>query len=215
MLIGLYEQALELGWWAESPPIRFQFGASDLRNVVLQGPHGINLAVYERISPDFAAFPVGAISQGFNSMRMVRDRQTARDFYRDTLGFGLLFETISEPDEPAFSNLSIPVNLTSQIKRTAAALYPIAGETGRVEVMQIEGFTGHDHSGAASPPNLGILSVRYPVRDLAAYTAYLENRSATFAYRAQGVTIAGLGTVDIVAVRDPDGNLTEFYDHGK
>lgn len=212
---ALYDKALELGWWAESPPIRFQFGASDLRNVVLTGPHGIHIAAYERITLGFTAFPVGRISQGFNAMRMVRDREAARDFYAETLGFGILFDSTSEPDEPAFSNLSIPYNLTPQVKRTAAALQPAPGETGRVEVMQIEGFTGRDHSSRASPPNLGILSVRYPVRDLAAYRATLEAKGVAIAYEARDVAIEGIGEVDMFAVRDPDGNLTEFFDNGK
>lgn len=209
---ALYTQALELGWWAESPPIRFQFGTSDLRNVVLTGPHGIHVAVYERITPDFTAFPVGRISQGFNSMRMVRDRPTARDFYRDTLGFGTLFDSTSEPEKPAHSNLSIPFNYTPEIKRAAAALQPaLPGETGRVEVMQITGFTGRDHSVRASMPNLGIISVRYPVRDLESYRDTLEAKGIAFAHEARDVAIAGIGNVDLFAVRDPDGNLTEFY----
>lgn len=208
---ALYEQALESGWWAESPPIRFQFGTSDLRNVVLTGPHGIHLAAYERITPEFTAFPVGRISQGFNSMRMVRDRPVARDFYRDMLGFGVLFDSTSEPNEPAYSNLSVPYNLTPRIKRAAAALYPEPGETGRVEVMQIDGFTGHDHSAKASPPNLGIISVRYPVKNLASYRTDLEAKGVTIAYAATAVEIAGIGAVDLIAVRDPDGNITEFY----
>jgi hypothetical protein len=76
-LPALFDTAILAGWWAESPPIRFSFGGSDLRNVVLTGPHGINFAVYERLSPPFTAFPLGPISQGFNSMRMVASRPTA------------------------------------------------------------------------------------------------------------------------------------------
>lgn len=213
---ALYDQALALGWWAESPPIRFQFGTSDLRNVVLQGPHGINIALYERIAPDFTAFPVGRISQGFNSMRMVRDRPASRDFYRDALGFEVLFDADSEPSEPAFSNFGIPYNLTPQIIRAAAALQPsLPGETGRVEVMQITGFTGRDHAANASPPNLGILSVRYPVRDLDGFRAMLEAREVPIVYSAEDVAIDGVGTVDLFAIRDPDGSLTEFYSHGE
>ena len=115
------------------------------------------------------------------------------------------------PGEPAFSNLSSPFNLTPTVKRAAAALQPLPGETGRVEVMQIEGFTGRDLSARASPPNLGILSVRYPVRDLAGYRTMLEAKGVAIAYEARNVRIGGIGEVDILAVRDPDGNLTEFY----
>ncbi|XUU61152.1 hypothetical protein ACRAQ6_02465 [Erythrobacter sp. HA6-11] len=210
---ALFDRALELGWWAESRPIRFQFGTSDLRNVVLQGPHGINIAVYERISPDFTDFPVGRISQGFNSMRMTRDRKIAQSFYQDLLGFDVLFDAGTEPSEPAPSNFGIPFNYTPQIIRGAAALQPeLPGETGRVEVMQIEGFEGEDLSQRASPPNLGWLSVRYPVADLAGYRAMLEARSVAIAYEAKDVPVHSIGTVDIFAVRSPDGAITEFYD---
>ena len=208
----LFEQAIGLGWWAESEPVRFSFGQSDLRNVVLTGPHGINLAVYERLSPAFTAFPVGRISQAFNSMRMVRNRPKARAFYEQKLGFSVLFDSNQEPSEPAPSNFGIPFNYTPQIKRAAVALQPVPGETGRVEVMQIEGFTGGDVSAHASPPNLGILSVRFPVRDLTAYRAALASKSVTLSYQADAIPVAGLGTVNLLAVRDPDGNITEFYE---
>lgn len=208
----LFADAIAMGWWAESQPIRFQFGTSDLRNVVLTGPHGINLAVYERISPDFAAFPVGRISQGFNSMRMVKNKPLARAFYEQKLGFSVLFDSGQEPAEPAPSNFGIPLNLTPDIKRSAAALQPQPGETGRVEVMQIEGFTGLDVSGEARLPNLGIISVRYPVEGLQAWRKQLESRGVTVDYAASGVTIGAIGKVDLFAVRDPDGNITEFYE---
>jgi catechol 2,3-dioxygenase-like lactoylglutathione lyase family enzyme len=209
---ALFDAAIKLGWWAEAEPIRFTFGQSDLRNVVLVGPHGINLAVYERISPAFTAFPVGRISQGFNSMRMVRDKGLARDFYRDRLGFSLLFDSGFEPAEPTRSNFGIPLNYTPTIKRAAAALQPVAGETGRVEMMQIDGFTGGDVSAFANPPNLGIISVRYPVKDVGAYRASLEERGVAIAYSGQNVKVTGIGFANLIAVRDPDGSITEFYE---
>lgn len=212
---ALYDQALKLGWWAESEPIRFTFGASDLRNVVLVGPHGINLAVYERISPAFTAFPVGRISQTFNSMRMVRSKVAARDFYRETLGFWMAFDSDRAPKDRARSNFGIPFNYTDVAWRNAAALAPIAGETGRVEVMQIDGFEGSDLSEFAQPQNLGIVSVRFPVTGLAAYRANLESKGVAIAYAAKRVPVTGIGRIDLFAVRDPDGNITEFYEGAK
>ncbi len=209
---ALFDDAVQMGWSAESPPIRFQFGSSDLRNVVLTGPHGINIAVYQRISPAFTGFPVGRMSQAFNSMRMVRSRPEARAFYEEKLGFSVLFDSNNEPTEPAPSNFGIPLNFTPQIKRAAVALQPGSGETGRVEVMQIEGFTVSDVSIHASPPNLGILSVRYPVNNLAAFRSKIEARGVTVFYEGQAVQISGIGPVNIIAVRDPDGNITEFYE---
>lgn len=212
---ALFDTAIKLGWWAESEPVRFTFGKSDLRNVVLTGPHGINLAVYERISPPFDAFRVGRISQAFNSMRMVKNRAVARDFYAKQLGFQILFDSASEPAEPARSNFGIPLNYTPEIKRAAAALQPVQGETGRVEVMQIDGFSGGDVSQYASPPNLGIISVRYPVKGLSSYRSRLQSNGVATVYSADAVPVKGIAPgdrVNIFAVRDPDGNLTEFYE---
>lgn len=209
---AVFDAAVKMGWWAESEPTRFSFGTSDLRNVVITGPHGINLSIYGRIAPPFTAFPVGRISQGFNSMRMVKSRANARDFYAKQLGFQIVFDSGFEPAEPARSNFGIPYNYTPQIKRAAAALQPVNGETGRVEVMQIDGFTGGDVSSHASPPNLGILSVRYPVQDLAAYREQLELRGVSIIYSATAVPIKGIGKTDIIAVRDFDGNITEFFE---
>jgi len=209
---GVFDRALESGWWAESQPIGFSFGGSELRNVVLTGPHGINLALYERVSPPFTAFPVAGLSHAFNSMRMVRDQRASVAFYRDGLGFSSVFDADYRDPVAGPSNFSIPQNLTTEIVRRAAALQPAPGETGRIEVMQFLGFTGRDESAHAMPPNLGILSVRYPVEDLAAYRARLESRNIPVIYQAQNVPIEALGRVDLLAVRDPDGNITEFYE---
>lgn len=208
---ALYREALELGWWAESPPIRFQFGGSDLKNVVLTGPHGINVAAYERISPEFTAFPVGRISQVFNAMRMVKNQPASKAFY-ERLGFKPRFDSDFEPLDPTWSNFSIPRNFTPIIRRKAAAMQPHEGEWGRVEVMQIVGFEGRDHKERARPPNLGIVSVRYPVADLEAYRARLRAAGVEPVYAREDLEIGEIGTVDIIAVSDPDGALTEFYE---
>jgi catechol 2,3-dioxygenase-like lactoylglutathione lyase family enzyme len=209
---SVFERAIALGWWAESEPIAFSFAGSQLRNVVLTGPHGINIALYERSSPPFTAFPLGPISRGFNSMRMVRDQRASMAFYRGKLGYNVVFDTDFLDPRPQFSNFSLPRNYTTSIVRRAAAMHPTSGETGRVEVMQFVGFEGRDFSAHAAPPNLSILSLRHPVTNLAAYRARLTARGVATAYEARAVRVAGAGSIDLVAVRDPDGNLTEFYE---
>jgi catechol 2,3-dioxygenase-like lactoylglutathione lyase family enzyme len=208
----VYERALAMGWWAESEPIDFTFGGSTLRNVVLTGPQGINLALYERVSPPFTAFPVGAISQAFNTMRMVRSKPAARNWFAQKLGFGLVFDSAAAPKVRARSNFGIPLNYTTTAWRNAAALVPVPSETGRVEVMQIDGFEGSDLSAHALPQNLGIVSVRFPVTGLDRYRGELGARGVAIAYEARGVPVGGLGRIDLFAVRDPDGAITEFYE---
>ena len=208
----LFDKALEMGWWAESEPYRFSFGTSDLNNVVLTGPHGINIAVYERIKPEFTTFPVGRMSQTFNSMRMVRDQKASLKFYREKLGLGLLFDQDYLDPTPTTSNFSVPINLTTGIVRRAAVIHHAPGETGRMELMQFVGFEGRDFSKQASLPNLGIISVRYPVTGLQAYHKQLASRGVNIEYEARTVPVGAIGSVDLFAIRDPDGNITEFYE---
>ncbi|MEP2734839.1 MAG: VOC family protein [Erythrobacter sp.] len=210
---ALFDAAINRGWWAESDPYEFSFGGSDLVNVVVRGPHGVNYAVYERKSPEFAGFPVGRLSQAFNSMRMVKDQPASLAFYRDTLGLKVLFDAPFTDPEPRANNFSVPANLATTLVRRAAVAQPkLPGETGRIELMQFEGFDGRDFSQYASPPNLGIISVRYPVKDLATYRKQLEQLGVEIAYETQSLAIAAGKPAPAFAVRDPDGNLTEFYD---
>lgn len=209
---SLFDAAIARGWWAESPPYAFTFGGSDLVNVVIRGPHGVNYALYQRKSPPFTGFPTGRLSQAFNTMRMVRNQPASVAWYRDRLGLKTLFDAPFTDPEPRANNFSVPANLATQLVRRAAVVQPVLpGEDGRIELMQFEGFDGRDYSAHASPPNLGIISVRYPVRDLSDYTQFLEANGVAKVFAADGVTIGGTGEVDLVAVRDPDGNLTEFY----
>ncbi|MEQ8411731.1 MAG: VOC family protein [Erythrobacter sp.] len=212
-----FDAAIARGWWAESQPYAFTFGGSDLVNVVIRGPHGVGYALYERKAPPFDGFPVGRLSRGFNAMRMVRDQPISVAYYRDLLGFGVLFDAPFTDPEPRSNNFSVPANLATSLVRRAAALQPVLpGETGRVEVMEFEGFVGRDLSRHASPPNLGIVSLRYPVEDLEAYLEALAGRGLAPDYESDAVTIPGIGPelakTAIAAFRDPDGNLTEFYD---
>ncbi len=210
---ALFDAAIARGWWAESDPYEFSFGGSDLVNVVVRGPHGVNYAVYQRKSPPFIGFPVGRLSQAFNSMRMVKDQTASLAFYRDTLGLKVLFDAPFTDPEPRANNFSVPANLaTSLVRRAAVAQPKLPGETGRIELMQFEGFDGRDFSKFASPPNLGIISVRYPVKDFGAYRNDLEQLGVSVAYETESLEIETGKKVPAFAVRDPDGNLTEFYD---
>ncbi len=104
-------------------------------------------------------------------------------------------------------------NYTTTAWRNAAALAPVEGETGRVEVIQIDGFEGSDLSEHARPENLGIVSVRFPVRGLAAYRAQLAAKGVAIAYSGR-VSVSGIGVVDFLGIREPDGAFTEFYERG-
>ncbi len=214
---GLFDAAIARGWWAESQPYAFSFGGSDLVNVVVRAPHGVNYALYERKSPPFDGFPIGKLSRAFNTMRMVKDQPASLAWYRDRLGLEVLFDAPFTDPEARVNNFSVPANLATSLVRRAAVVQPVLpGEAGRIEVMQFEGFEGRDFSEHAALPNLGIISVRYPVRDLKGYLAMLEAASIAPEMEGSAIPIEALrgggAATHIAAIRDPDGNLTEFYD---
>lgn len=213
---AMFDAAIARDWWAESQPYQFSFGGSDLVNVVIRAPHGVNYALYERKSPAFTGFPVDKLSRAFNTMRMVKDQPASLAWYRDRLRLGVLFDAPFTDPEPRVNNFSVPANLATKLVRRAAVVQPeLPGEAGRIELMAFEGFEGRDFSEYASLPNLGIISVRYPVLAYDDYRATLEQGSVAIERDGSTLAISALGqegaAIDMFAVRDPDGNLTEFY----
>ncbi|MFW5816856.1 MAG: CpcT/CpeT family chromophore lyase, partial [Wenzhouxiangella sp.] len=209
---SVYRDALALGWTAESEPVRFEFPPSVLANVVLKGPDGINIALYERLEPPLDAFwQFERLSQPFNAMQMVADIDRADAFFTSVLGMAHFWAGDYLDPEPGPNNFGLPHNLTTEIPRRTRILQPKAGETGRLELMQFAGLDGRDLSERARPPNLGIVSVRYPVAD--AEAALVQVRAAGGeAWRGPAtINLPPYGRVRVFAVRAPDGAIVELF----
>ena len=211
-LDAVYADALALGWMAESEPVRFDFPPSVLGNVVLKGPDGINIALYERHEPPLDAFwQFERLSQPFNAMQMVADIEPADEFFTQVLGMehfwaGDFVDPVAGPN-----NFGLPQNLTTEIPRRTRILQPQPGESGRLELMQFVGLDGRDLSERAQPPNLGILSVRYPVPDLDAALERIEAAGGAAWRGPASLDLPPYGTVRMLAVRAPDGAIVELF----
>ncbi len=157
-----------LGFDAYSEPYAFTFGGVRLRNIVLRGPDGINLALYERVEPKLEGWPnLTRLSPPFNTMMMVADRDRAQRFWEGAgLGLAPLAAGRFADPAPGPNNFAIPRNLVTQVFRSYAILAEPGAETGRVEIMAFEGLEGRDHASAARPPNLGLAMLRWPVSAL-------------------------------------------------
>ena len=208
----VYADALALGWHAESEPVRFDFPPSVLANVVLKGPDGINIALYERLAPPLEAFwDFERLSQPFNAMQMVADIEPADEFFTGLLGMQHFWADDFLDPEPGPNNFGLPQNLTTEIPRRTRILSASPGETGRLELMQFVGLDGRNLAERAAPPNLGILSVRYEVADADAAHARFEAAGGR-AWRAPAtVELPPYGRLRIFAVRAPDGAIVEIY----
>ena len=214
-LASIYADAIELGWWTETPITYLEFGASRLNVVIFQGPGGLQVQAYERLSPPLpeAVGSFDRLTRPFNVMQMVRSRDAAYGFFTDVLGFETFYA--GEPyvaSEPEFMPLGIPYNLTTSISYAAGIVYPQPGEFGRMEMIEIMGLEGRDYSERCHAPNLGILAIRFEIDSLEMLEARLDARGYPAAGPAQPMRLPPYGRFDVLNVATPDGALIQFLE---
>ncbi len=211
---SIYDDAIRLGWWTETPITYLEFGESRLNVVIYRGPDGLQVQGYERLTPELPeAIPEFSRMTGpFNVMQMVRDRDVAYRFFTEVLGFATFYngKPYTAP-EPTPTPLGIPLNLTTEVAYRAGIVYPQPGEFGRMEMIEVMGLDGHDYADRCHAPNLGILSVRFPVDDLDAVMTTLSERS-WLASASREFAIEPYGRQRVVNVRTPDGATIQFLE---
>lgn len=211
---AIYDDAVALGWWTETPITDLEFGASKLKVVIYRGPDGVQVQGYERLEPPLPAAipPFERMTRPFNMMQMVRDRDASYAFYTELLGFDTFYRgDWYLAQEPEFMPLGIPVNLTTEIPYRAGIVYPVAGEFGRMETIEISGLDGRDYADRCEAPNLGILAVRFEVDDAAAVQAEIERRGGTVSRPLRGANVAPYGALELFDIKTPDGAIVQFY----
>ncbi len=209
-----YMEVVRLGWWTESDIVSFRFGTSQLKNVVFKGPDGIGVAVYERLAPPLSDFwpDFQRLSQPFNSMQTVRDRDATHDFFDQVLGFQSWYKgKPSTADQPTYSNFSVPTHLTTSVRVRAGIQHPEPGEVGRMEFIEFMDLPGRDYSDRCLPPNLGILSIRYPVDDIGEARKRIEQAGAAMTYPPREILVAPHGSMTSLAIQSPDGGMVELF----
>jgi catechol 2,3-dioxygenase-like lactoylglutathione lyase family enzyme len=214
---AIYDDAIALGWWTETPITDLSFGSSELKVVVYRGPDGVQVQGYERLSPPLpeAIPPFERMTRPFNMMQMVRDRDAAYAFYTDVLGFATFYK--GKPylaDTPEYMPLGIPVNLTTEIPYRAGIVYPVPGEFGRMETIEIMGLDGRDHADRCVAPNLGILAVRFPVEDAERAVQQVTERGWPLSRAPARFPLPPYGPVEAFQLKTPDGAIIEFYETG-
>lgn len=211
-----YQEALALGWWTETPIANLEFGPSKLQIVIFKGPDGLQVQAYERLEPDLPE-AIGAferMTQPFNLMQTVANRDAARELIVGALGFETFFFGPPHLDtDPTFMPLGIPFNLTTSVSYGAgiySAENPI-GQFGRLETIEIMGLEGRDHSARCIAPNFGILSVRFPVNNIEDVEAALFARGVEITRAIQTARLGDLGQARLLGITTPDGAMIDFY----
>ena len=217
-LDGAFARSRALGFSGYSDPTLFDYQGVQLENVVLRGPDGVNIAIYQRNRPNLEGWEtIRKLSSPFNAMQMVRSRDASRDFYITALGYGILANADFTDTVAGPNNFAIPSNLVTSIPRRHAimgigvkGLADAAGNR-QVELMQFVGLEGRDLSERAVFPNLGIVALRFPTEKLDAHVA--AARAA--GYRAGTIVsldLPGWGKVRMCDLRSPDGVISELIE---
>ena len=210
---AIYNRAIARGWTAYNSPQEFSFGGVALRNVVIRGPDGVNVAIYERLSPKLEGWEtITGISRVFNVMTMVKDFETERKFFQEGLGFGAWFVGNYEDQFPVATNFGLPVNLSTTTPRRSGILWEAQGEDGRVEVMRFVGLEGVDQSARASFANRGIVSIRIPVADLATWRERAQANGIVVHAAGAPVRLPPYGMVRHAWVQSPNGAIVEAFE---
>ncbi|MGB1876880.1 MAG: VOC family protein [Rhodospirillaceae bacterium] len=217
-LQGVSNSALNFGWTAVADPISFDYNGRTLANVILRGPDGVSFGMYERVEPPLEGWNhITHMSQPFNCMQIVRDRDATRDFHRDALGFIPFVDNDTRNTEPKDSNFGFPRNLTTEIETKAAIMHPrgvpgaVDRENGRVELIEWNGLEGRDLSDRALPPNLGHIALRWVVADVSETASRITAAGYSLESQIRTATLHPYGKVQVCSVRTPDGVLYEFF----
>lgn len=212
---AVYDDAIAMGWWTETPITYLEFGESKLNVVIFKGPDGLQVQGYERLSPPLpdAVGEFERMTRPFNIMQMVRDRDVAYDFFSRTLGFATFYNgSPYVAKEPEYMPLGIPYNLTTSVRYRAGIVFPVPGEFGRMEMIEVMDLDGRDYSDRCQAPNLGILAVRFEVEDLDELAATLAQRGQQPGDKAVTLKLAPYGTFEVLNVTTPDGALIQFLE---
>lgn len=214
-VLDIHEKFAELrdrGWQFYSDPIRFTFGPFVVWEVLAKGPDGVVFAMVERVQPPLEGWPnLREFSHIFNSTQIVADFSTSLEFYRDKLGFNVYLEHEGPSKEVGPNVLGLPHSLAAEIPRKVVILSPDGSNTGSVELIGFDGLAGADFSELATPPNVGILALRFPVADLVAYRQRLAAHGVEPIHGPAALTIEPYGEVEIMTIRAPEGAWLEFY----
>jgi len=207
---SIYDDAISMGWWSETPITATQVGDSTRNAVVFRGPDGVQVLAIE--SP--GVLPEGErFSEPFSVLQTVRDRDTAYQFFSRILGFFTLrHDELSGAQEAGLTPFGIPRTPATNAAFGASEVYSQSRETGRVEILEISAIDGRDLSARCAAPNLGVLALRYPVASTKDALYDIAGRGGRLELFASGVTIEPYGNVRLFNVKTPDGANVHFYE---
>jgi len=148
----------------------------------------------------------------FNSSQIVKSLEASKAFYIDVLGFKEYSKFEGRNGDPGPNVFGIPYNIFPDVVRKISILSPDGKNEGSIELVELEGLTGRDFSQDAVAPNLGILTLRFPVDGLSQFVDSLQSKGILIEKGIERIEMNPYGQVDVAAIKSPDGVWLEFME---
>lgn len=214
-----YKRLQQLGWTALGEPVEYTEHTFHVIQSVAVGPNGFMLAIIQSLgtAPSDSP-PFKVMSPIFNSTQMVADLDKALDFYTRVLGFSTAVRfDINHQAEPGADVLGLPLPQAETADRKLAMLRSPEGVSAdskalaAVELIENASMKGRDFAKDCVAPNVGILSLRIPVKDARKYASEIEGRGGVLFSKPMALEIAPYGKTVSFGIQSPEGALMEFY----
>jgi len=204
------------GWNASADPVEMMMGPVKVKEWLGKAPDGIVVAFIERVEPPLTDFPeFESVSRTFNASQIVKDADAVRHWYQDNLGFDLVLDTPGPgPGPDGGPNVfGFPHNVAADIPTRLNIMHPRSGNVGMIELIELPTINGRDFSAQTRMPNKGIVSLRFPVSNLAGLVETLEQKPglnwvAPLAKREY----APYGDIDCCILRGENGEWIELFE---
>jgi hypothetical protein len=216
---AVFGQLRARGWQSYNDPVTYTLGPFTVTEVMMRGPNGEVLCLMQRDAPAYDKAEFGLVAGSkkgfgwpFNAALVSADFAPGERLFGEILGWKVHLSGDSKSQPPGDNPLGLPRNLAQSTSRKFAAYAPHPTDrNGSIQVLANVGIAGRDFSARAKAPNLGILALRVPVDDLAAFERDFTARGGQVADARRALTLAPYGPVDILSVIAPHGARIEFF----
>lgn len=212
---SLFDEMQGLGWRGYTEPQRLDIGGVVVDEVLMQGPDGMAFALIERISPPFQVVDgYQRVSPAWNAPQMVRDFGATYRFYTQSLGFKPTIETEMPPPETGENLFGLPLNVARSTTTQLAFFHPTGerGVMGSVDILSLTGLQGQSFQDRTHIPNLGLVALRFLVKDLGTYMSAISATGTEVKYASSLIDIPPYGTCSLASVCSPEGAVIEFLE---
>jgi catechol 2,3-dioxygenase-like lactoylglutathione lyase family enzyme len=202
----------EYQWFGVNNPVEMQFGPFKVYEWLAKSHDGITHALIERIAPPLENDnQVSLFSSLINASLIIKDHQREMKFFTDILGFEVLIHQEDSFDEATSNVFGMPFELVKSTPHVLTLLSANGTRDGTVELASFPELTGNDFSANATPYNLGITCLRFPIKGMGAFLRHLEAYDIDYV-DGGSMAILPYGKVNIAAVNSPSGNRFEFFE---